>query len=222
MAAATMALSSSFAAAAAVGAPWRGVVGAGRAAVGFPPRRRAVTLVVRAQAEPEVEPTKEETITSTPSPVAAAPKAKPAASTGLWDVLAFSGPATERINGRLAMLGFVSVLAVEASRDGELLEEATSRGGLAWFAATAAVRPSRPPRRRFRVPRRRCLCPSPRRGGGCSLWSPPPSLRPVPPPAPASIRPHAEGCRFVVAAAATTASSPAAAAAASPVCADRR
>jgi hypothetical protein len=46
-----MALSSSFAAAAAVGAPWRGVVGAGRAAVGFPPRRRAVTLVVRAQAE---------------------------------------------------------------------------------------------------------------------------------------------------------------------------
>jgi hypothetical protein len=116
----------------------------------------------------------------------------------------------------------VPVLAVEASRDGELLEEATSRGGLAWFAATAAVRPSRPPRSRFRVPRRRRLCPSPRRGGGCSLWSPPPSLRPVPPPAPASIRPRAEGCRFVVAAAATAASSPAAAAAASPVCADRR
>uniref|UniRef100_A0A0D3ELQ2 Uncharacterized protein n=1 Tax=Oryza barthii TaxID=65489 RepID=A0A0D3ELQ2_9ORYZ len=126
MAAATMALSSSFAAAAAVGAPWRGVVGAGRAAVGFSPRRRAVTLDIRAQAEPEVEPTKEETTTSTPSPVAAVPKAKPAASTGLWDVLAFSGPATERINGRLAMVGFVSVLAVEASRGGELLEEASS------------------------------------------------------------------------------------------------
>ncbi|EEE60635.1 hypothetical protein OsJ_14071 [Oryza sativa Japonica Group] len=177
MAAATMALSSSFAAAAAGGAPWRGVVGAGRAAVGFPPRRRAVAFVARAQAEPEVEPTKEETTTSstptpTPSPVAAAPKAKSAASTGLWDVLAFSGPATERINGRLAMVGFVPVLAVEASRDGELLEEATSRGGLAWFAATAAVRPSRPPRRRLRVPRRRCLCPTPRRGGGCSSWPP--------------------------------------------------
>ncbi|XP_025878814.1 early light-induced protein 1, chloroplastic [Oryza sativa Japonica Group] len=170
MAAATMALSSSFAAAAAGGAPWRGVVGAGRAAVGFPPRRRAVALVVRAQTEPDVEPTKEETTTSstptpTPSPAAAAPKAKPAASTGLWDVLAFSGPAPEPINGRLAMVGFVSALAVEASRSGELLEEASSGGGLAWFAATAAVRPSRPPRRRFRVPRRRCLCPTPRARG---------------------------------------------------------
>jgi hypothetical protein len=46
-----MALSSSFAAAAAGSAPWRGVVAAGRAAVGFPPRRRAVALVVRAQTE---------------------------------------------------------------------------------------------------------------------------------------------------------------------------
>ena len=139
MAAATMALSSSFAvaAAAAGGAPWRGVVSAGRAA----PRRR-VALVGRAQSEPEVEPTKEETATSsspTPSPAAAAPRAKPAASTGLWDVLAFSGPAPERINGRLAMVGFVSALAVEASRGGGLLEQAGSGGGLAWFAATATV-----------------------------------------------------------------------------------
>ncbi|EAY73277.1 hypothetical protein OsI_01151 [Oryza sativa Indica Group] len=146
MASATMALSSSFAvaAAAAGGAPWRGVVSAGRAA----PRRR-VALVVRAQSEPEVEPTKEETATSssspspattpTPSPAAAAPKAKPAASTKLWDVLAFSGPAPERINGRLAMVGFVSALAVEASRGGGLLDQAGSGSGLAWFAATAAV-----------------------------------------------------------------------------------
>uniref|UniRef100_A0A0E0LHS4 Uncharacterized protein n=1 Tax=Oryza punctata TaxID=4537 RepID=A0A0E0LHS4_ORYPU len=138
MAAATMALSSSFtvaAAAAAGGAPWR-------AAVGFPPRRR-VALVVRAQSEPEVEPRKEETATSspatpTPSPPAT-PKAKPAASTKLWDVLAFSGPAPERINGRLAMVGFVSALAVEASRGGGLLDQAGSGSGLAWFAATAAV-----------------------------------------------------------------------------------
>jgi hypothetical protein len=54
-------------------------------------------------------------------------------------VLAFSGPAPERINGRLAMVGFVSALAVEASRGGGLLEQAGSGGGLAWFAATAAV-----------------------------------------------------------------------------------
>uniref|UniRef100_A0A0D3ELQ1 Uncharacterized protein n=1 Tax=Oryza barthii TaxID=65489 RepID=A0A0D3ELQ1_9ORYZ len=141
MAAATMALSSSFAvaAAAAGGAPWRGVVSAGRAA----PRRR-VALVVRAQSEPEVEPTKEETATSSSSPSPAttptpSPAAAPAASTGLWDVLAFSGPAPERINGRLAMVGFVSALAVEASRGGGLLDQAGSGSGLAWFAATAAV-----------------------------------------------------------------------------------
>jgi hypothetical protein len=85
------------------------------------PRRRAL-VVVRAQSE-DVETT---------------PKAK-AASPGLWDALAFSGPAPERINGRLAMVGFVSALAVEASRGGGLLSQAGSGSGLAWFAATAAV-----------------------------------------------------------------------------------
>ena len=67
------------------------------------------------------------------------PKAKKAARPGLWDALAFSGPAPERINGRLAMVGFVSALAVEASRGGGLLSQAGSGSGLAWFAATAAV-----------------------------------------------------------------------------------
>jgi len=89
------------------------------------PRRRA--LVVRAQSE-DVELTEETT-----------PKAKKAARPGLWDALAFSGPAPERINGRLAMVGFVSALAVEASRGGGLLSQAGSGSGLAWFAATAAV-----------------------------------------------------------------------------------
>ncbi|KAF0909374.1 hypothetical protein E2562_035815 [Oryza meyeriana var. granulata] len=97
---------------------------------------------------PDVGPTKEETAgspaTPSPSPGAApsatsSPKAKPAASTKLSDVLAFSGPAPERINGRLAMVGFVSALAVEASRGGGLLDQAGSGSGLAWFAATAAV-----------------------------------------------------------------------------------
>ncbi|XP_066391666.1 low molecular mass early light-inducible protein HV60, chloroplastic-like [Miscanthus floridulus] len=57
----------------------------------------------------------------------------------LRDALAFSGPAPERINGRLAMVGFVSALAVEAYRGGGLLSQAGSGSGLAWFAATAAV-----------------------------------------------------------------------------------
>ncbi|CAL5078644.1 unnamed protein product [Urochloa decumbens] len=104
------------------------------------PRRRA--LVVRAQAE-DAEPKTEETTAAassspTPTPKPAAPK-KPS-NPGLWDALAFSGPAPERINGRLAMVGFVSALAVEASSRGSgLLSQAGSGSGLAWFAATAAV-----------------------------------------------------------------------------------
>ncbi|RLM85047.1 low molecular mass early light-inducible protein HV90, chloroplastic-like [Panicum miliaceum] len=91
-------------------------------AAGLAPRRRAP--LVRAQAEDA-----EKSAATTPKP----------ASPGLWDALAFSGPAPERINGRLAMVGFVSALAVEASRGGGLLSQAGSGSGLAWFAATAAV-----------------------------------------------------------------------------------
>ncbi|XP_062202245.1 low molecular mass early light-inducible protein HV90, chloroplastic-like [Phragmites australis] len=92
-------------------------------AAGLAPRRRA--LVVRAQSEPEKNPAEEK------------PKAK--ASPGLWDALAFSGPAPERINGRLAMVGFVSALAVEASRGDGLLSQAGSGSGLTWFAYTAVA-----------------------------------------------------------------------------------
>uniref|UniRef100_A0A0D3HT03 High light inducible protein n=1 Tax=Oryza barthii TaxID=65489 RepID=A0A0D3HT03_9ORYZ len=59
-----------------------------------------------------------------PSPAVAVPKAKPAASTGLWDVLACNGPALERMNGWLAMVGFVLELAKEAPRGGRLLDQA--------------------------------------------------------------------------------------------------
>jgi hypothetical protein len=102
------------------------------------PRRRA--LVVRAQAEDAEETSASSS--SSPSPAATPPQPKPAkkpASPGLWDALAFSGPAPERINGRLAMVGFVSALAVEASSGGGLLSQAGSGSGVAWFAATAAV-----------------------------------------------------------------------------------
>jgi len=99
--------------------------GAGRVVT---PRRRA--LLVRAAQQTE------DAATDTPKPATPAPTPK---TTGLWDALAFSGPAPERINGRLAMVGFVSALAVEASRGGGLLSQAGSGSGLAWFAATAAV-----------------------------------------------------------------------------------
>lgn len=101
------------------------------------PRRRALAVTVRAQSDDaEAEAKEEAAAATTPAPKS---KAAATASPGLWDALAFSGPAPERINGRLAMVGFVSALAVEASRGGGLLSQAGSGSGLAWFAATAAV-----------------------------------------------------------------------------------
>ncbi|PUZ68630.1 hypothetical protein GQ55_2G043700 [Panicum hallii var. hallii] len=105
----------------------------------LPVRVPAAALAPRAQAG-DTEPREETSAASssappsTPLAAPATPTPKPkAASPGLWDALAFSGPAPERINGRLAMVGFVSALAVEASRGGQRVR------GLAWFAATAAV-----------------------------------------------------------------------------------
>ncbi|KAG8100499.1 hypothetical protein GUJ93_ZPchr0013g34586 [Zizania palustris] len=142
MATVTMATLTNFAAA---GMASRVVAGS-RVAVCFPAAgRRRAALVVRAQAEQRVDPT-EETAASSPSPSptltpAAQSNTKPKAAGGvkLLDVFAFSGPAPERINGRLAMLGFVSALAVEASSGGGILSQAGSGSGMAWFAATAAV-----------------------------------------------------------------------------------
>ncbi|GJN24713.1 hypothetical protein PR202_gb12468 [Eleusine coracana subsp. coracana] len=71
--------------------------------------------------------------------VRAQSKSKPS-STGLWDALKFSGPAPERINGRLAMVGFVSAIAVEASTHGDgLFAQAASGTGQAWFAYMVAA-----------------------------------------------------------------------------------
>ncbi|KAL6614946.1 hypothetical protein ACP70R_037216 [Stipagrostis hirtigluma subsp. patula] len=91
-------------------------------------RRRALA-VVRAQSKPEANTTEETTASSS----------SPSRSPSIWDALAFGGPAPERINGRLAMVGFVSALAVEASRGGGLLSQAGSGTGQAWFLYTAAA-----------------------------------------------------------------------------------
>ncbi|CAM0871705.1 unnamed protein product [Alopecurus aequalis] len=97
------------------------VLPAGRFGVRSPPALTRRAFVVRAQTEE----------TSTPSP-------KPS-GTSIWDALAFSGPAPERINGRLAMVGFVTALAVEAGRGDGLLSQLGSGTGQAWFAYTVAV-----------------------------------------------------------------------------------
>ncbi|KAG5560213.1 hypothetical protein RHGRI_003488 [Rhododendron griersonianum] len=59
-------------------------------------------------------------------------------STDFFDVFAFSGPAPERINGRLAMIGFVAAIAVELSK-GEDVFAQISNGGIPWFVLTTGV-----------------------------------------------------------------------------------
>ncbi|XP_059065980.1 early light-induced protein 1, chloroplastic isoform X2 [Cryptomeria japonica] len=59
-------------------------------------------------------------------------------STKFGDLFAFSGPAPEIINGRAAMLGFVSAIAVEVASGRDLLSQLNS-GRLSWFALTAGL-----------------------------------------------------------------------------------
>ncbi|KAL3749018.1 hypothetical protein ACJRO7_010154 [Eucalyptus globulus] len=53
-------------------------------------------------------------------------------------VFAFSGPAPERINGRLAMIGFVAAIAVELSNGQDLFAQ-ISEGGIPWFIGTSIL-----------------------------------------------------------------------------------
>ncbi|BFG13959.1 hypothetical protein CerSpe_002330 [Prunus speciosa] len=71
----------------------------------------------------------------TPTP---SPKRSPKVSTKFSDVFAFSGPAPERINGRLAMVGFVSALAVELSKGQDVFAQ-ISDGGVSLFLATSIL-----------------------------------------------------------------------------------
>ncbi|KAK3440601.1 hypothetical protein EUGRSUZ_B01895 [Eucalyptus grandis] len=73
--------------------------------------------------------------TPTPSP---SPKPKRKVSTNFTDVFAFSGPAPERINGRLAMIGFVAAIAVELSKGQDLFAQ-ISDGGIPWFLGTSVL-----------------------------------------------------------------------------------
>ncbi|KAI7742996.1 hypothetical protein M8C21_032661 [Ambrosia artemisiifolia] len=76
---------------------------------------------------------------ATPPPMTTpTPPPAPKVSTKFSDLLAFSGPAPERINGRLAMIGFVSALAVELS-SGEGVLSQISHGGVPAFLATSVV-----------------------------------------------------------------------------------
>ncbi|KAE8022660.1 hypothetical protein FH972_008443 [Carpinus fangiana] len=66
------------------------------------------------------------------------PPLKSKVSTKFSDVFTFSGPAPERINGRLAMVGFVAAMAVELSRGQDVFAQ-ISNGGIPWFLGTTVV-----------------------------------------------------------------------------------
>ncbi|XP_060179959.1 early light-induced protein, chloroplastic-like [Lycium barbarum] len=74
---------------------------------------------------------------ATPKPTPP-PSAKPKPSTNFIDVFSFSGPAPERINGRLAMIGFVAAMGVELANGADLSAQLSS-GGLSWFLGTSAL-----------------------------------------------------------------------------------
>ncbi|XVE81676.1 hypothetical protein DITRI_Ditri15bG0084400 [Diplodiscus trichospermus] len=103
--------------------------------------RRNANLQVRCSAEEDQKEQPASPVTSStperkssPSPAPAAPKA----STKFSDVLAFSGPAPERINGRLAMVGFVAALAMELSNGQDVFTQ-ISNGGIPLFLGTSIV-----------------------------------------------------------------------------------
>ncbi|GAB2272154.1 Early light-induced protein 1, chloroplastic [Dionaea muscipula] len=75
--------------------------------------------------------------TNIPSPPPPPPR-KPKVSTSFSDVFAFSGPAPERINGRLAMVGFVAAMAVELSKGSDVFAQ-ISDGGFQWFLGTSVL-----------------------------------------------------------------------------------
>ncbi|KAK2458224.1 early light-induced protein, chloroplastic [Trifolium repens] len=107
--------------------------------------RRNVSLKVRSMAEDEQKEQPKvpvDPITPTPTPVTPPPKPaytrSPKISTKFSDLMAFGGPAPERINGRLAMIGFVAAMGVEIAK-GQGLFEQISGGGVPWFLGTSVV-----------------------------------------------------------------------------------
>ncbi|OMO85591.1 Chlorophyll A-B binding protein [Corchorus olitorius] len=111
----------------------------------MPRFQRNANLQVRCMAEEKQK--EEQAATTTPvtssAPEVPKPTPPPAAapkkvSTKFSDVLAFSGPAPERINGRLAMVGFVAALAVELSKGQDVFTQ-ISDGGIQLFLGTSIL-----------------------------------------------------------------------------------
>ncbi|KAK9944975.1 hypothetical protein M0R45_010509 [Rubus argutus] len=69
----------------------------------------------------------------------ASPSPSPPPSTKFSDLFAFSGPAPERINGRLAMVGFVAALAVELTKGQDVFAQISSGSGVPLFIGTSLL-----------------------------------------------------------------------------------
>ncbi|TXG72128.1 hypothetical protein EZV62_000707 [Acer yangbiense] len=102
-----------------------------------PTLRRYGGVSVRCSAEDNDVQKEQPTTTPPPQPQRTTPIA-PKVSTKFSDVLAFGGPAPERINGRLAMIGFVTALAVEVGNGQDVFAQ-ISNGGIPWFLGTSVV-----------------------------------------------------------------------------------
>ncbi|XP_062169105.1 early light-induced protein, chloroplastic-like [Alnus glutinosa] len=102
------------------------------------PRNASVRVRSMAEEGQQEQPTPVTTPTPVATPTPIPPPRKPKVSTKFSDVLAFSGPAPERINGRLAMVGFVAAMAVELSRGQDVFAQ-ISNGGIPWFLGTTVV-----------------------------------------------------------------------------------
>ncbi|RZC60375.1 hypothetical protein C5167_022125 [Papaver somniferum] len=92
--------------------------------------RRNISFRVSCMAEEKQDP-----MTTPTSP---APRAAPKMSTKFTDLLAFGGPAPERINGRLAMIGFVTAMGVELAKGTDVAAQLAD-GGLPWFLYTCVL-----------------------------------------------------------------------------------
>ncbi|MCD7464556.1 hypothetical protein HAX54_052982 [Datura stramonium] len=105
----------------------------------LPRLHRTSRLRVKCMSEEgeKLEQSSSPSITDTPKPTPP-PLAKPKASTNFVDAFSFSGPAPERINGRLAMIGFVAAIGVELANGADLSAQLSS-GGFSWFLGSSAL-----------------------------------------------------------------------------------